>query len=387
MPLDSPGNSQVTESLTDTRRDILKLVAGMGGLNVPQSQIINRLDMSRQGVTQNIKKLCKLGLLEREKRGRSVFLNILKDSLPVIFSDSPDEIRGGHGVQVLDSSGKVSGKGDLEDGMVRVHNVVVSFEFQEQYKLGEKKERWVQSDLHNWKYSESEDRYIGYKSGNQVRVTRSKVFFHLGDKVGWDIDELKRDLMDEAFETALRFEKNSDITLKRGRGMGLKITVEKQHIAMVGEPLGRYIDRETSMDVTNFKVRSEDGRVIYEWDRSEGPLEVESKNWAFTEDAIRNLREFWKAIGEYEWDPRELSHLGDLYRVTDRVKRGMDVLKSEVERHSKKSQELEERLSRKSNKSEYGRRYGEEGMREVVKERGLYDYNQDELENFRDNYF
>ena len=387
MPLDSPGNSQVTESLTDTRRDILKLVAGMGGLNVPQSQIINRIDMSRQGVTQNIKKLCELGLLERKKRGRSVFLNVLKDSLPVIFSDSPDETRGGHGVQVLDSEGKVSGKGDLEDGMVRVHNVVVSFEFQEQYKLGEKKEEWIKSDLHNWKYSEREDRYIGYKSGNQVRVTRNKVFFHLGDKVGWDIDKLKRDLISEAFDIALRFENKSDITLKRGRGMGLKITVEKQHIALVGEPLGRYIDEETSMDINNFKVRSEDGSVIYKWDKSKGVVEVESENWAFTEDAIRNLREFWKAIGEYEWDPRELSHLGDLYRVTDRVKRGMDVLKSEIERHSKKSQELEERLSRKSNKSEHGRGDGEESKREVVKERGLYDYNQDELENFRDNYF
>jgi len=387
MPLDSPGNSQVTESLTGSQRNILKLVAGMGGLNVPQSSIIQRLDMSRQGVTHNIKKLKELGLLDRSKDGRQVFLDIKKNALPVIFSESPNETRGGHGVQVLDSGGKVSRKGDLEDGMVRIHNVIVSFEFQEQYDLREKKEEWVNAELFNWEYSDEEDRYIGYKSGNQVRVTRSKVFFHLGDKVGWDIDELKRDLISEAYDMAFKFEDESDITLKRGRGMGLKITVEKQHIALVGEPLGRYIDEETSMDINNFKVRSEDGSVIYEWDKSEGVIELESKNWGFTEDAIRNLREFWKVIGEYGFNPQELERLESLYRVAGKMKNGLDVLKGEYERQSQELNKLEELLSRKRDKREGTDKDGVSRDRKVEKDIGHYEYNQRELSKFRDKYF
>lgn len=385
--VDRSVTSTLTENLRETPKRLLKLVAGMGGLNVPQNAVFSRFDKSRQALSRTVNTLVDKELLEKNKDGKQIFLNLTNNSLPFIFDKSPNEIRGGHGIHKVYTSNKVTDKGDLEDGMVRVHNVIVSFEFQDQYDIREKKEEWVKAELFNWEYSDEEDRYIGYKSGNQVRVCRSKVFFHLGDKVGWDIDELKADLISDAFDIAFKFEDESGINLKRGDGMGLKITVEKQHIALVGEPLGRYIDEETSMDINNFKVRADDGSVIYEWDKSKGVVEVESKNWAFSEEAIRNLRDLWRVVGEYGFNPQELESLDDLYKVVSKIKGGLDVLKGEFERQSKRTNKVEELLARETSQSKSKNKVGGRGDKGGRDGSGVTEWSERELTKFRNNYF
>lgn len=386
--IDSPDINQVTENLRETHQRILKLIAGMGGLNVPQEGITKRINLSKQAVHSNIKELDSLNLLDRKKNNRKVFIDLKKDSLPVIFSDSPHETKGGHGVLVLDSKGKVSPKGDLEGGMVRIHNVLVSFEFQDQYNLDTKKERWIKQELNNWKYSETEDRYIGYRDNNQVRVTADKVFFHMGDRVGWDINRMKKDIMVDAFRLADQFENNSDIVLKRSRNVGLEVTVEKEHVALVGEPLGRYIDEHTEIDIKDFKVRSKDGKVLYEWDKSEGPLELESKDWGFSESAVRNLRKFWKVLGESDLMAEDLRDLSAFYKIVMKMKDGVDDIGRWVEDSSNKINRIDSELNdlRDSlNKSSDNR--GKKQNKGKDKTNGLYDYDQDEVERFRNKYF
>ena len=314
-------SNQVTTQLSKLQLRIIKLIAGSGGLDVPQNVLNKRLDTSKMAISKALNKLKNMGLLESDKRGRNNFISLTKSCYPVIFSKSPHETKGGHGLQEVYGSSTMNSpnKGDGGGGLFRVHGVNVTIEYRNQYGLREKKERWIKRECHNYKYDENSKTWIGYLDGNQVRMYADKVEFYVSDKIGYNISELKRDIFSEVESLRSWFEKTSEITLKE-KPESFEVTVNKQHVALVGEPFGRFIDEETNFDLSSFKVYSKDGSLrYYEWDKSKGIVEMESKNHAFSEDLIKRSKNFWRVFAEEGFDVEDLKNISEHRKVLEKL--------------------------------------------------------------------
>lgn len=314
----------VTTTINKTDKKLLTLIAGCGGLDVPQNYITETVNLSRMGVHKSLKKLESNDLIDIKKKGKQNFIDLNKSSFPFIFSDSPHEIKGGHGLLEVYNATSLHKQNEGVDegqpsGLFRVHGVQVSFSFKDQYGLKKKKERFIKREVYNWKYFDSSDMYVGYKDSNEVRVLSNKVQFYLNDVVGYDLGYLKRNIFSQVIELREWFEKKSGITLESDWNC-FEVIVDKQHIALIGEPFGRFIDEETSFSLSNFTVKDPDSEVVYyEWDKSKGIVEIESKNYNFSEELIDRSKKFWLSFAHEDFVVDDLVDISEIKKVVSKL--------------------------------------------------------------------
>lgn len=324
MGVDKSGIRSLSSSISEPQKKIVRLIAGSGGINIPQSYVNERINRSRQSISKLINKLNDLDVLDIDKRDNKNFLTLKQNAFPVIFSDSPNETNPGRGLQSVDRSNSMNspmkGSGKVEDsGIFRIHGVQIVFEFQDQYNLENKRESFVKQNLFNWKYHDSNDEYIGYRKGNQFRILSNKIVFYLNDFIGYNIHDLKRKVFDEVLKSKSWIENNSDFVLKEDFD-SFEIFLNKQHIALVGELFGRFIDEETNFSISDFKVWDEDQDLLYyEWDKSKDVVEIESKNNAFSEDLIRRSKNFWRSFAEKDFCLKDLENISDFEKILEKL--------------------------------------------------------------------
>jgi len=283
------------------------------------NDLADSLDVSDSAVSQRVSKLQEKGLLKKESHengGSRVSIYLTEGG--------KDRLIGG--TESLERLKSVNCERTVRDSYDQdryfIHNFRASTELRNRKMLDSSWiERAREHDEIEYKYVSEFDHHHLVTDNWLYRITQENVTIRVRHEItGSDVRTIKDQMMDRAREGIEFIEDALPLNLS---GNPHEIRVESQHIGVIGHHLARHIDDHLEKDVTDFRVRDDDGELLIWIDRSDGRLEMEAGNGGrpsgkreTAEDDMAFLEEWSYKLRENKGRARSLfSDIDDLDRA------------------------------------------------------------------------
>lgn len=278
--------------------------------SVSQSDIKDYLDVNASTVSRHIKKLASsdYNFLDVDDGGRTNIIELttagknfleMKDELGGQTSDG-SKATPSVGGQTSEASDNTAGF----QGEISVHKNQVQFGIENQLQLEENlqeeykvdwRSRWIENREKQWERqgvewqdaTEENGQYYAWVNDWKVRVTRENVFIHIPERRGCSTAEAMQKVLDDALEARDWIERNSPMKLSN-HPVSFDIGVSEQHVGIIDHPLATWIEKQEGLSLSDFEVRTEEGRHIFTDDTPSKTLEAAQP---YGEDDIRHLEE------------------------------------------------------------------------------------------------
>lgn len=230
--------------------------------------------ISKAGISKKVSKCCKKGLIKKECHENggsrvSIYLTEAGKNRIIQASSCPQEVNGVNSERTVRDS--------YDDDRYFIHNFEVGVDLRNHEMLDDSwKERAMEyEDLDVSLYdSMGETRLIHDEW--IFRITNEKVHIRVRHEItGADVRNIKDQMMDRARDGIEFIEERLPLKLSSNPQ---SIRVNSQHIGIIGHHLARHIDDHMDADVSDFRVRDDDGELLMWIDRSNGRLELEAGN-------------------------------------------------------------------------------------------------------------
>jgi len=319
----------IANEIGENKLEIIRILEDPKNTTIKQSTLASVLDISQQAVSNHLRDLEELGLLDLTECSGS-------PSIKELTREGYKTARGGNEVVRYK---KEEGTGGISKDLgIHLHKFYVKFKIRNRSDLSK---GWLERHLVNkdcnYVYDGETDSYRVYRDGIYYRVSRRHVFVKLENLVGHDVNNLKSKAMVEAYRARDWLEDNSPVRL-HSRPIDAKVWTNSQHISILKDPFAMLVKENSSVDLNEVKVYDSDGNERLKIDQSTGVPELESESVEFGEDDIDLIKE------EYRYKLENPDDAEYLYReVPDEVKdlrEEVSILKSELKAY----EDLEDRV-------------------------------------------